>query len=36
MQSETAEAQQPEAVEELDVSAEVEFERGLSFTYARI
>ncbi|WP_176611495.1 hypothetical protein [Actinomadura sp. WMMB 499] len=30
------EVQQPEAVEEFDVSAEAEFERSLSFTYARV
>lgn len=33
---ETAEAQQADAVEELDVTAEPEFERTLSFSYARI
>ncbi|WP_165950210.1 hypothetical protein [Actinomadura sp. GC306] len=36
MQAETTEAQQAEVVEELDVTAEPEFERSLSFSYARI
>ncbi|WP_165950211.1 hypothetical protein [Actinomadura sp. GC306] len=36
VQGETAEAQQAEVVEELDVTAEPEFERSLSFSYARI
>ncbi|MBE1530407.1 hypothetical protein [Actinomadura algeriensis] len=36
MQSEAAEAQQSEATEEFDVSAEAEFERNLNFNYARI